>query len=158
MHTKQPFVGFEAEGPDKNQTTLFIPKGGVERCGRPRLLAYIRSTKIQRVYFGAGNQCGVDAVDLELLDILERDAHILQLLVEIDTLQDLIELALKRTPFKKVQVILVINTPGKAGRVADILHHVKVQDTREVHWHSLNLPITTKTNDAIYKLDKEIEL
>lgn len=58
------FVGVEAEGPDRGERTLFIPKN---TCNRRQFLEKAEEYCITRLYFGAGNDRGINEDMFDLL-------------------------------------------------------------------------------------------
>jgi hypothetical protein len=137
----QIFMGQEVEGPDRGVLTLFIPKNAINR---KLFLDIANKHNITRLYFGAGNDRGINLdVILLLVDIPEN----FSIFLEIESEQDLDFLPLKF--FKRTKIIYVVKT-----KIFKYLPSVfKIETPEKVHWFDLKSPVTNNLNDYLYLED-----
>lgn len=142
MKKRQLFIGKEVEGPERGIMTLFIPK---KATNRKSFLEIAKQHNITRLYFGAGNDRGINQ---DIQPLLLKIPKNFKVLFEIESEQDLFFM-----PFeflRRTRIIYVIRT-----RVFKSLPSVfKIETLDKVHWFDLDYVTTNDLDDNLYLEDK----
>lgn len=144
MEKHKLFIGKEVEGPQRGLMTLFIPKNAINR---KQFLTKAFEHNITRLYFGAGNDRGINQDMIYLLLKIPKEFGVF---LEIESEQDLNFLPL--IFLKRTKIIQVIKTDNYK-----VLPSVfKIETPDKVHWFDLDFVTTNNLNDYLYLEDKYI--
>jgi len=146
MKTTRPFIGIEAEGPSRGLPTIFIPREGTSSL--LSILRFAGNSRINRVYFGAGNQRGLSSVECELaISLAERGFDVICEfdLPQIDTLP--IEV------LRHIEAVVVLPV-AQIERYRNV--SVKFVGCESLVWLSSESNSETFLDDPLYKLDMEV--
>lgn len=142
---QQLFIGKEVEGPERGLKTLFIPK---HSTNRKKFLEIATIYNISRLYFGAGNDRGINQDMISLLLGIPKSFGVL---LEIESEQELYLLPLEF--LKRTQIIYVIKTK----KFKSLPSVFKIETPEKVHWFELDEHLTTNDlNDYLYLEDKYV--
>lgn len=151
-----PFIGIEAEGPDRGKRTFFVPKGGTATIGVDKAVSIVKENGISRVYFGAGEQFGMDKVDFELVVVLSKEVDFpFHFLCEVDSIELLEGIAetVEHELLALIPFVLVVKSKSATARV---IRHLKFVNENELFWHKFERPVINQINDVLYKTDMEV--
>jgi len=144
------FIGYEVEGNEKKELTLFIPKGSTKSCDFQQILKKVRQKHIKRFYFGAGDRTGVSEKEVLFIDFLLFEFPTAKILIEC-TIEDLQCKLIKKVQ-SKVELILVIHN----DKLNYFVDHLKFVNDKDLYWHVITSFFTNKLNDKLYKGDFEL--
>jgi hypothetical protein len=145
-----PFIGIECEGPYQGKQVLFIPRGFTTVAGLEIASKTILDTQVSNLYFGAGDRCGLDLLDIEIIRSLPENYFVIAEIAAFDELFDIPEDVRER-----IEIIYSINVKHIK------FDHIKLVDAEKVWWCSLKHKykwFTTMLNHFQYKQDKKLEL
>ena len=145
MKRYQLFIGKEVEGPERGLMTLFIPKNA---NNRKKFLEIANQYNISRLYFGAGNDRGINQDMISFLSHIPKSFNVL---LEIESEQELYLLPLEF--LERTTIIYVVKTK-KFKSLPSIF---KIETPEKVHWFELDEHLTTNDlNDYLYLEDEYV--
>lgn len=157
MVGKRVFVGKEAEGPSRGVWTLFVGREVGEEEGR-RLLSFVETKGIRRVYFGAGGNRGVRGVGIVRLfrELVSKEG--VEVVLEIDSEEGIPSSLLPL--LSKVRVVFVVDwLKEDFWEVCCLVNSLKfVSRKGDVVWYELGDSFLTSFTDPLYTEDKEVVL
>lgn len=144
MKRSQLFIGKEVEGPERGLMTLFIPK---HATNRKKFLEIANQKNISRLYFGAGNDRGINQ---DMISLLLEVPKSFEVLLEIESEQELYLLPLEF--LKRTKIIYVVRTK----KFKSLPSVFKIETPEKVHWFNLDCVTTNDLNDYLYLEDKYV--
>lgn len=155
-HTKTPFLGIEAEGPERGLPTVFFPYDSTALIkSKTDFFALVTQQNISRFYFGAGDNLGLSLSDIEFIKVLRINNPVCRIVVEVSCKPgepiDIQEL----NGILGISYVLVLEVPKVPNaRIA----HVKLVDEDRLHWYVLTGPFETSLSNRIYENDKYLDV
>jgi hypothetical protein len=137
------FTGQEAEGPQKGILTLFIPKNAINRTS---FFEFAKKYNITRLYFGAGNDRGINPDLIGHLKWIPKHFTIFLEILKGDDLKLIPPSFLKRT-----NIIYVIQDYLEVNPSV-----FKIESKKEVNWYELQKPFTNSLDSKLYEWDQDL--